>query len=218
MSDTSYQTHDSRQDSLSEKASSLARDVKDQASQLADQASAQVKSQVAGMTESARDMASNAGDKLRQAAEEQKNAGADYVSGMAGAIRQAAQGFDGQIPQAATYIRQAADQVDALSQALERRDLNELFNNLQSFARRQPTAFLGATFLAGFAAVRFLKSSMPARSGPQGGTTQHPSAGEAQAGARSYGSPSPYGGNQHRPHDYAPHTSSPSVAPDRPGM
>lgn len=217
MSDT-YQPHNSRQDSLGDKASSLARDVKDQAAQLADQATAQVKSQVAGITEGARDMASNAGDKLRQAAEEQKNAGADYVSGMAGAIRQAAQGFDGQIPQAATYIRQAADQVDALSQALERRDLNELFSNLQSFARRQPTAFLGATFLAGFAAVRFLKSSMPARSGSPGGQPRHQFADdEFQGGARSYGSPSPYGGD-HRGQDLGPRTASPSVAPDRPGM
>ena len=32
---------------------------------------------------------------------------------------------------------------------------------VQSFARRQPTAFLGLAVLAGFGVVRFLKSSGP---------------------------------------------------------
>jgi hypothetical protein len=34
-----------------------------------------------------------------------------------------------------------------------------LVRNAQSFARRQPTAFLGMAVLAGFGVVRFLKSS-----------------------------------------------------------
>lgn len=223
MSDTSYQTPGSKQSgSLADQASSLAKDVKEQASNLAGQASSQVRSQVAGLTESAKEMASSAGDKLRDAAEEQKNAGAEYVSGMAGAIRQAAEGFDEQLPQAAQYIRQAAEQVDSLSSALQRRDLNELFDNLQSFARRQPTAFLGATFLAGFAAVRFLKSSMPARPGQQQGGQYRDT---QLSGAQSYGSPRPYGGSPaggasyRGPSDpFAPRTSSPPVAPERPGM
>jgi hypothetical protein len=42
---------------------------------------------------------------------------------------------------------------------LRRRDLSELLGGVQDFARRQPTAFLGATVLAGFAVVRLLKSS-----------------------------------------------------------
>ena len=37
-----------------------------------------------------------------------------------------------------------------------------MMQDVQSFARRQPTAFLGISFLAGFAAIRFL------RSGPSG--------------------------------------------------
>jgi gas vesicle protein len=219
MSDTSYQTPGSRQSgSLSDKASSLARDVKDQASSLADKAGTQVKDQVSNLTEGAKDMAASAGEKLRHVAEEQKNAGAEYVSGVAGAVRNAAGGFDDQLPQAANYIRQAAEQIDSLSDALQRRDLNELFDNLQSFARRQPTAFLGATFLAGFAAVRFLKSSMPARPGPQHEGQYR----DTQAGAASYGSPRPYGGsyggNGDRRPEYPATTPSPSVVPDRTGM
>ena len=61
------------------------------------------------------------------------------------------------LPQAAQYIRLAADQIGTVSDAFRRRDLNQLVADVQGFARRQPTAFLGAAFLAGFAAVRFLE-------------------------------------------------------------
>src|SRR4030095_3216023 len=68
---------------------------------------------------------------------------------------------------AGQYIRRAATQIDCASEALRRRDLNELLGGVQEFARRQPTAFLGATVLAGFAVVRLLKSSTaPQQSSP----------------------------------------------------
>ena len=140
-------------------ATALAGDLKKQASDVAQHATRQVKEQASQLTESAKGLASEAGEKLRSAAEDQKNAGADYVSGLAGAVRRAASEFDDQIPQAGQYIRRAADQIENASDALRRRDLNELLGNVQDFARRQPTAFLGATVLAGFAMVRFLKSS-----------------------------------------------------------
>jgi hypothetical protein len=116
------------------------------------------KEQVSNVAETAKDLASQAGEKLLNSVEEQKAAGADFVSGMAGAMRRAASEF-GQVPQAAQYIRLAADQIDTVSDAFRRRDLNQLVADVQGFARRQPTAFLGVAVLAGFAVVRFLKTS-----------------------------------------------------------
>jgi hypothetical protein len=116
------------------------------------------KEQASNVAETAKDLASQAGEKLLNSVEEQKAAGADFVSGMAGAMRRAASEF-GQVPQAAQYIRLAADQIDTVSDAFRRRDLNQLVADVQGFARRQPTAFLGAAVLAGFAVVRFLKTS-----------------------------------------------------------
>lgn len=209
----------SKTGSLADQAGSLARDVKEQASTLAEQATSQVKDQVAGLTEGAKEAAASAGEKLRSAVEQQKNVGAEYVSGVAGAIRQAAEGFDDQLPQAAGYIRQAAEQVESLSDALQRRDLNELVDSLQTFARRQPTAFLGATFLAGFAAMRFLKSGMPSGSG-QHHDNQHAGQGSGQ----QYRAPGQYGGQGRgqefgrSAEDLRVSTSSPSVVPDRAGM
>jgi hypothetical protein len=45
------------------------------------------------------------------------------------------------------------------SPGIKNGNLGDLVQNAQSFARRQPTAFLGIAVLAGFGVVRFLKSS-----------------------------------------------------------
>jgi hypothetical protein len=152
-----------------QQAKDLAGDVGKQASEVAQHATARVRDQVSGMTESAKELVSDAGDRLQTAVQDQKNAGADFISGVAGAVRRAANEFDDQLPLAGQYIRRAATQIDSASEALRRRDLSELLGGVQDFARRQPTAFLGATVLAGFAVVRLLKSSAPQQSsaGPQ---------------------------------------------------
>ena len=142
-----------------QKVSELAGEFKKQASGLAEDVTRQVTEQASQLSENAKGAISGASDKLRSAVEEQKNAGADFVSGFAGAIRRAAGEFDSQIPQAGDYIRRAAEQIDGASDAIRQRDLGELLQGVKDFARRQPTAFLGATVLAGFAVVRFLKSS-----------------------------------------------------------
>jgi hypothetical protein len=174
MSDSGYEgsfkSSSERPDSARESSASAMRQVSDLAEGLRNQAAGvtqdvtrQVKEQASQLTEKVKDAAAGASDKLRSAAEDQKNAGADFVSGLAGAVRRAAGEFDTQIPQAGDYIRRAAEQIDGASDALRQRDLGELLEGVQDFARRQPTAFLGMTVLAGFAAVRFLKSSTSSR-------------------------------------------------------
>jgi hypothetical protein len=123
-----------------------------------------MKEQASSVAESAKGLASHAGEKLLSSVEEQKAAGADFASGVAGAIRRAANEFDKDVPQAAHYIRRAADQIDTATNAFRSRDLNRLVADVQGFARKQPTAFLGAAVLAGFAVVRFLKTSTAAAS------------------------------------------------------
>jgi hypothetical protein len=63
------------------------------------------------------------------------------------------------MPVAGTYIRKAAVQVENAADALRKGDFNDLVQGAQRFARDQPTAFFGLAFLAGFGAVRFLKSA-----------------------------------------------------------
>jgi hypothetical protein len=177
-------------------ASSAASEIGSAVRQGADE----MKQQAGGLAESAKDLASQASDKLMNTMEQQKAAGADFVSGMAGAMRRAANEF-GDVPQAAQYIRFAADRIDNVSDAFKRRDLNQLVSDVQDFARRQPTAFLGAAVLAGFAVIRFLKSSTAT-------TGMSSSAGHQSHAGQGYGSTyQPMGG--HSIASSSPNWSSP---------
>jgi gas vesicle protein len=148
---------------LRDQAAEAGRDLKNRGADFAETSGQALRDQAADLAESARDMASDAAtratDKLKEAASEQKAAGAEYVGKLADTIRRAAGEFDNDLPIAAKYIRKAATQVESVSDSLRTGDFNDIVQGAQSFARRQPTAFLGLSVLAGFAAIRFLKSS-----------------------------------------------------------
>jgi hypothetical protein len=79
---------------------------------------------------------------------------------VAQAVRQSARPFrDNQQDTIAEYVEKAADQLEQFSTRLRERDLNELMNDAQRFARRQPALFIGVAFTAGLLGARFLKSS-----------------------------------------------------------
>jgi hypothetical protein len=59
----------------------------------------------------------------------------------------------------ATYVDQAAMQMEKLAGYLEHKDLPELVGDVDRFARRQPALFMGGAFVLGLMAARFLKSS-----------------------------------------------------------
>jgi len=142
-----------------DQAKSTGRDIKDRAADLASASADTLKNQAADLADKAKDFASQTGDKVKQTVNEQRGVGADYVGNLADTMRRAAREFDADLPIAGTYIRKAAAQVESVSDAVRNGDLEDLVKGAQSFARRQPTAFLGLSVLAGFGVVRFLKSS-----------------------------------------------------------
>jgi hypothetical protein len=145
--------------SVTEQALSASREIKDKAVGLASASSETIQNQASDFVDAAKDVASQATDKLKQTVDGQKSAGADYVGSLAGTIRRAAKEFDSDLPIAGTYIRKAASQVEGVADSIRTGNFNDLVRGAQSFARRQPTAFLGMAVLAGFGVVRFLKSS-----------------------------------------------------------
>lgn len=145
--------------SLGEQAMSAGRDLTDKAKDIAESSTDKIKGQASDVVDSAKDFASQATDKLKDAVSERKVSGAEYVGNLADKMRRAAREFDTDLPIAGTYIRKAASGVEGVSDQIRNGDLNDLIRNAQSFARRQPTAFLGLAVLAGFGAIRFLKSS-----------------------------------------------------------
>ncbi|MEA2837453.1 MAG: hypothetical protein QOD89_2003 [Bradyrhizobium sp.] len=145
--------------SVADQALSASRELKDKAVGLAGSSAEAIKGRASDAMDAAKDMAAQATDKLKQTVDGQKNAGADYVGNLADTMRRAAREFDNDLPIAGAYIRKAAAQIEGVSDQIKTGNITDLVRGAQSFARRQPTAFLGLAVLAGFGAVRFLKSS-----------------------------------------------------------
>jgi hypothetical protein len=145
--------------SVADQAMSAGRDLKDKAIGVAGSSADALKGHASDMIDAAKDVASQTTDKFKQTVDGQKIAGAEYVGSLANTMRRAAREFDSDLPLAGTYIRKAASQVEGMSESIKTGNLNDLVREAQSFARRQPTAFLGMAVLAGFGVVRFLKSS-----------------------------------------------------------
>jgi hypothetical protein len=153
--------------SLADQALSAGQDLTEKAKDLAGNSADALRAHASDFADAAKDVASQATDKLKDAVNERKSSGAKYVGSFADTMRRAAGEFDKDLPIAGTYIRKAADQVDVVSDGIRDGNFNDLVRNAQSFARRQPAAFLGIAVLAGFGVVRFLKSS--AESGSSSG-------------------------------------------------
>jgi uncharacterized phage infection (PIP) family protein YhgE len=145
--------------SVADQALAASRDLKEKAAGLAGSSAEAIKGRASDAMDAAKDMASQATDKLKQTVDGQKNLGADYVGNLADTMRRAAREFDHDLPIAGAYIRKAASQIEGVSDQIKTGNFSDLVSSTQAFARRQPTAFLGLAVLAGFGAVRFLKSS-----------------------------------------------------------
>ena len=153
------------QKTMRDQAADAGRELKEKATDFAEASAEKLKEQASEFADAGKDMASQATDRLKDTVSEQKSAGAEYIGTLAETMRRAAREFDNDLPVAGKYIRKAAAQVENVSDSIKTGDFNDLIRGARSFARRQPTAFLGLAALAGFAAVRFLKSSPGAGSG-----------------------------------------------------
>ena len=166
--------------SVADQALSAGREFKDKATEMAGSSADVIKDQAAEFVDAAKDMASQATGKLQETLDGQKQAGAEYVGSLADTMRRAAREFDSDLPIAGAYIRKAASHIEGVSDSIKTGNFNDLMRGAQSFARRQPTAFLGIAVLAGFGVVRFLKSSAneseSTGSGQTGGTAPASSA------------------------------------------
>ena len=112
----------------------------------------QVRTQAVGVIEPLK-------EKARDAAEQQKQAGAEQIGGVARAVHGAADELEKELPQAASYVHEAADRFERAASALRERSVDDLFRSVSDFARNQPATFFGSAVVAGFALSRFLKSS-----------------------------------------------------------
>ena len=90
----------------------------------------------------------------------QKTRATEALGSVAAALRQSSQPLrDNNQETLADYAGKAADQLEQFSTRFRERDLTELMEDVNRFARRQPALFVGAAFAVGVLAARFLKSS-----------------------------------------------------------
>lgn len=151
----------------------LAGQIKDTASQVKDE----TKQRVSGV-------AAQAQEQVTSRIATQKDTTAESLTGVAQALRQTGQQLRDKDQVGMTeYIDQAAEQVERLSGYLRSNDLGQLMGDVEQFARRQPTLFLGGAFVLGLIGARFLKSSRPSY-GNDGYTNY--SMGERQPYTRGY--------------------------------
>jgi hypothetical protein len=145
--------------SAADQALSAGKELRDKASDFVSSSGEAMKEQASDFADAAKDAGAHTADRFKEMIETQKHAGAHYVGGIAEAMRRAAREFEHDLPIAGTVLRKGASQVDAVSSSVRHGDFDDLLDQAQDFARRQPAAFLGMTVLAGFGIVRFLKSS-----------------------------------------------------------
>ena len=106
------------------------------------------------------DIKGQAKAKAHQAARSGQTAAADELHHLAEGMRRSVESWD---ESQDAWIRQglstAADSLERFSSNLRDRDVADLAGDMEMAVRRHPVIFVGACAMAGFALVRFLKSS-----------------------------------------------------------
>lgn len=116
------------------------------------------------LTDEAKQVAGDVMDQAKKSAETSITSGkeraAESLADVADALRQAGEHLRSQDKASLTdYVVRAADKVEAASFYLQRRTLSDVLGDVGGLARREPALFLGGAFALGLLGGRFLKSS-----------------------------------------------------------
>jgi hypothetical protein len=84
---------------------------------------------------------------------------ARMVSNVARSTRRTAEELKQDAPQLAMLVRGLADRAEEYSHRLEDQSVTDIYQSASDFTRRQPAVVFGVAALAGFFALRILKSS-----------------------------------------------------------
>jgi ElaB/YqjD/DUF883 family membrane-anchored ribosome-binding protein len=139
-------------DGLGQRTAKTASDVLASASSMAGEATTKAKQAVS-------DTAETVTQQVKELLDRQVSSGADVVGHLAGAVKRAAQELDRDTPQLAGLIRTAGDRMNGYAEDLRDQSVDQLVRTASAFTRRQPAMVFGLAALAGFLALRTLKST-----------------------------------------------------------
>lgn len=124
--------------------------------------SAEIKREAQNLGDTARDVGKEAYNRISETGvkktEQVKDGAASEIDNVSSALRSAAEKSREGSPQERTF-GQAAEALADFSDTVRNKDLGQLVSDVNSFARKNPMAFLGGAALLGFAATRFAKAS-----------------------------------------------------------
>jgi hypothetical protein len=161
MSDQDFKRSRAGKDSAasaSESTSKTAKDAMSSASSFAEDSAEKVK-------QAASDTAETLTGEVRELLNRQVGSGADMLCHVARSARHAAEDLEHDSPQVAGLARTLATQVDRYADGLRDQSIDEIWQSAADFTRRQPALVFGLAALAGFFALRTVKST-PSISAP----------------------------------------------------
>ncbi len=127
--------------------------LKDQASSMVEEGKAEAKA-----------YARKTQEKTKSALADKKEQAVGELGNLAQALRQTGTQLRQKDQKAvAQYTEKAAQQIDRVSGYLSNRDVDQLIEEGEGLAKRNPELFLGVTFGLGLLAARFIKSSRQRR-------------------------------------------------------
>ena len=115
--------------------------------------------------EKAGQLADQVKEGIHGALTDQKGRAADTLGTVAESLNEASDRLKAQgNPALGSYLQHGQQAVDSLSSYLRDAKIEDIADDLQGYARRNPTLVVGALFAVGFLAGRFLRSSAPGSS------------------------------------------------------
>ena len=109
----------------------------------------------------ASEAASTIGSHMKELLDNQLGSGADIIGQLGSSAHRAAEDLELNAPQLAGLVRGVADRMEGYAEELRDQSVEELFRSASNFTRRQPALVFGLAALAGFFALRTLKSTAP---------------------------------------------------------
>jgi hypothetical protein len=145
--------------------SRTARNLRDQAQETMEETVAKIGDLAADAADetkrSAAALASEANRKVKTFLEQQVDHGADLLDHVAVAARVAADELERDVPQLATMIRAASEQVERFSGEIRDQSFDHLARRSADFARQRPAVIFAAAAACGFLLLRLFKAGAP---------------------------------------------------------
>lgn len=154
----------SKADQAKEQGGQVAGTAKDEARSVTETAKAEASKVTGEAKAQTQNLLQEARGQLREQAGGQTERAAGLARGLADNLQALTEGRVDEAGQIGEYAQQATQEVQRFAQRLDERGFDGVVQDLQSFARRRPGAFLVAAGLAGFATGRLLRGARDAAS------------------------------------------------------